>query len=145
MLPLLQPAIDSELKLRASLRNFGVHQWQKLQRPDSANKSTAGENKKRRLPSISQEDEGEMECDLCRTSLFFSRVEHHPNKSDPVTWCLLHALQKIKERSRLSQVIKIFYVHEDEELRKSLSNTQQDNVRSKTVRRAVTHQRSSTL
>jgi protein Jumonji len=143
VVPLLQPAIQDELRLRSSLRNFGVQQWQKIQRSDDPNQRTAGDNRKRRRQSISQ-DEGEMECDLCRTSLFFSRVEYHPNKSELVTWCLLHALKKVKERSRLSQAIKVFYAHEDEELRQSL-NDSQDNIRSKTVRRTVSHQRSSTL
>ena len=144
VVPLLQPAIQDELRLRSSLRNFGVQQWQKIQRPDDSNQRTAGDNRKRRRQSISQ-DEGEMECDLCRTSLFFSRVEYHPNKSDSVTWCLLHALKKVKERSKLSQLVKVFYVHEDEELRQNLTNSQ-DNARSKTVRKTVTqHQRSSTL
>lgn len=140
VLPILQPGIDEEVQLRSSLRNFGVQHWEKL--PRSIETNQRGDGKKRRQPSTA--DEGDMECEVCLASLFFSRAECHSQAETPVTWCLLHALQKIKERPRITQHVRAFYVHEEEELRQTLQQLQ-DSIKTKSLRRTAVHQRSSTL
>ena len=140
IIPILQPGIDEEIQLRSSLKNFGVQKWEKLSRATETNQR--GEGKKRRQLSIT--DEGDMECEECQASLFFSRAENHAKTDSPVTWCLMHALHNIKAHPRVTQHIRVFYVHEEDELRETLQRIQ-DSVRTKPLRRTVTHQRSSTL
>lgn len=142
VLPLLQPDIEEELELRASLKDFGVHRWEKIYSP--AEPDATNSNKKRPRPPVAEDDD--VECEVCRTSLFFSRVEFSSAKDadEPTVWCLSHALQKIKERSRITQNLRVRFVHDDEELRLSLQRIR-DQIRSKSVRRNVSHQRSSTL
>ena len=132
--PILQRIIDQELQLREKLRNFGVSRWEKR-------KSLTTEGKRRRQSStVSNEDE-DIECDVCRASLFFSRVECQmsANSVNSVTWCLLHALNKIKERSRLTQHARVIYLYDADELRQALLNIQ-DNIRTKSLRRTASHQ-----
>jgi len=134
VLPLLQTEIEEELEVRRRLKEFGVNRWEKLASPVEA--ESASNNKKRRPPStVNEEDE---ECELCRSSLFFSRVELHSPKDvdDPTIWCLTHALEKIKERSKLIQQIQVRYAHEEDEL-KQLLQTMRDQIKTKTVRRNV--------
>lgn len=151
--PLLQRDVEEELQLRSSLKDFGVHRFEKMSDSTEANGSENGNssNKKRRRQS-SSDVEGEMECEICRASLFFSRAEHHTARDadEPTIWCLSHALQKIKDRPRLTQNVRVKLVHDDDELRQSLQRFR-DQGRNKPVRRNVAgsstahHQRSSTL
>lgn len=140
VLPILQPGIDEEIQLRSSLRDFGVQQWEKL--PRASETTQRGEGKKRRQPSTT--DDGDMECEVCQASLFFSRAECHAQAESPVTWCLMHAFQKIKDRPRVTQHIRVFYVHEEDELRQTLQSIQ-ESIKTKSLRRTACHQRSSTL
>lgn len=140
VLPILQPGIEEEIQLRTSLRNFGVQKWEKLPRATESNQR--GDGKKRRQQSTA--DEGDMECDVCQTSLFFSRAENCAKVDTPVTWCLMHALQKIKDHPRVTQHIRVLYLHEQEELRETVQRLQ-DCIKTKSLRRTATHQRSSTL
>lgn len=139
VLPILKPDIDEEIQLRSSLRDFGVQQWRKL--PVTSEPSSK-DGKKRRQTSVT--DDGEMECEICQASLFFSRAECHSKADSPVTWCLMHALKKIKDHPRVTQHIRVFYVHDEAELRKTVQSLQ-DHIKSKALRRAPAHHRSSTL
>jgi len=133
ILPIFQRAIDEELDLRKSLRNFGVNRWQQQsqhQTPDGA--------KKRRQTSTTISDDEDIECEVCRATLFFSRVECQTH-----VWCMLHALQKIKERSRLTQQATVIFEHDDDQLKQALRRVQ-DAIRMKTVRRPASHQRNAT-
>lgn len=128
VLPMLQRSIDEEIELCSSLRNFGVQQWEKIHRPAENGHKTEG--KRRRQPAV---DDGDMECDECLMSLFFSRAEYQTQSKPPVTWCLTHALEKIKERPRITQNVKILQVHDQSELREAMQHMK-DQIRAKTVR-----------
>ena len=149
VLPLLQPDIERELELRASLKNFGIHRFEKMAGAADADvpDKSSGNGKKRRRPNSPSALEGEMECEICRTSLFFSRAEHHTARDmdDPTIWCLSHALEKIKDRPRLTQYVRVRYVHDDEELSQAVQRIR-DQIRNKSLRRnAAAHQRGSTV
>lgn len=139
VMPMLQHIIDEEIELRSSLRNFGVQHWEEIR--SLSENGQKGDTKKRRQQITV--DESEMECDECRTSLFFSRTEYQTQSKSPVTWCLSHALQKIKERPRTTQHVKVYYAHDLKELREAIQHLK-DHVRAKSVREG-TSQRSVTV
>lgn len=138
--PLLQPSVEEEVRLRSSLRNFSVQNWEKL---PTASETNQRESKKKQKNTYSSNDD--MECALCQTSLFFSRAEYCIRAESPVTWCLTHALQKIKDRPRVTQHIKVLYAYDEDELRQAVQRIQ-DSIRTKSSsRKTGSHQRSSTL
>ena len=134
ILPIFQRAIDEELEVRKSLRNFGVNRWQQ-----QSQRQTTDGAKKRRQTSASNSDDEDIECEVCRATLCFSRVECQAR-----VWCLLHALEKIKERSRLAQQATVIFDHDDDELSQALRRVQ-DTIRMKSARRMAAHQRNATL
>lgn len=139
VLPILTPDIEEEIQLRFNLRNFGVQQWRKL---PLASEPSPKDGKKRRQPSVTDDDD--MECEICQASLFFSRAEYHAKADSPVTWCLMHALQKINDHPRVTQHIRVFYVHEEAELRKTVHSLQ-NHIKTKALRKTAAHQKSSNL
>ena len=133
ILPILERAIDEEIELRKSLRDFGVNRWQQ----QSQHQTTDGAKKRRQTSAVNSDDE-DIECEVCRTTFFFSRVECQSH-----VWCLLHALGKIKERSRLSQQANVIFDHDDDQLSQALRHVQ-DAIRIKSARRPAAHQRNAT-
>ena len=92
---MLQRSIEDELQFRSSLRNFGVNQWDKI----TATEQRSESKKRRRTSALAagNNDDTDTECDECRVSLFFSRVECKLPGDSTVVWCLQHALEKIKD------------------------------------------------
>jgi hypothetical protein len=139
--PMLQRSIDDELQFRSSLRNFGVNQWDKI----TATEQRSESKKRRRTSTLaaSNNDDTDMECDECRVSLFFSRVECKLPGDSTVVWCLQHALEKIKEKPRHTQHASVFFTYDKDELRQCLQRVQ-ETIRIKGHRRTGGHQRNVT-
>ena len=133
VLPVLQRFIEEETQLRANLRDFGVQHWNKMNEQRNECKK-----KKPTISAPAAADDEDMECDVCRVSLFFSKVECRTSGDSVASWCLQHALQKIKDRPRHTQNVKVFYDYDEDQLRKCLTQTQ-DAIRSKSQRKTSQH------
>ena len=142
ILPMLRQSVEDELASRARLRDYGVNQWNKVVAADGKNDV---KSKRRRSSTLAaNSDDADTECDECRVSLFFSRVECKLAADSTLTWCLQHALQKIKEKPRLTQHSKVFYAYENDQLRQSVQHVS-DCINVKSHRKTAGHQRSCTL
>ncbi|CAG9853965.1 unnamed protein product [Phyllotreta striolata] len=105
-LPLVQELCGEELEIRKrELGKLGELEKEKLPVVD-LNK---GKKKK-----FQQGDEGDYECEICRSSLFLSMIF---DTAEGVTYCLEHAVELMEKNELKSSNCKFMFTYDDDELR----------------------------
>ncbi|XP_018575563.1 uncharacterized protein LOC108914273 [Anoplophora glabripennis] len=103
IIPHLQALCDNEKEKRLKLSNFGTMESERMPLPE------AGNRRKKKL----QGEEGDYECEVCRTNLFVSMVF---DTQDAVTYCLDHALEAIENKTSQISNCKFMFTYDDKEI-----------------------------
>lgn len=101
ILPTVIKVCNKEIENRKKLKELGLTTTEKLPLPESDKK---GKNKK------VVEDEGDYECDTCRSNLFVSLVS---NPSDESIFCLTHGIQYIEKKKQVLKNCTLMYTYSE--------------------------------
>ncbi|XP_054719058.1 uncharacterized protein LOC129228404 [Uloborus diversus] len=101
ILPMVKAIREKEINLRFQLNEAGVKQSEKL----------PIESRDKKKKSRGPEDDGENECEICRTHCYLSMVLYPQDES---IYCLPHALESIPKKNLKS--CKLMYTYSEVEL-----------------------------
>ncbi|KRT81054.1 hypothetical protein AMK59_5178, partial [Oryctes borbonicus] len=105
VMPAVQELCNREKRLREKLRELGLKLTEKLPPPE-----VPAARKRRKLR---QDNNGDYECEICRTNLFISLVNEY---QEDVVYCLEHVIEYIEQKKVDIKNCKLLFTYECEEL-----------------------------
>lgn len=104
ILPTVKRVCEREIDFRRQLKALGLTNMEKLPTPESGKR---GKSKK------VKEEDGDFECETCRSNLFVSLVT---NSQDDSMFCLPHAIQLLTRKKQIMKNCVLMITYSEDEL-----------------------------